>query len=76
MSDKTFRSELIELIEKYEIGVMSNTPPRILAEKIEQDINVHNLITTQRDRATAKYIRVLESQIKDLEDVTKKYLEQ
>lgn len=66
MPDKTFRSELVELLEKYEVGVISNTSPAILAEKIEQDINVHNLISVQRDKATNDYIAVLESQNKDL----------
>lgn len=75
MSDKTFRSELIELLDKHQIGETTNTPSHILAELIEQNIAGYNLATIQRDLAVSQYTVLLESQNKDLANQLRKCLD-
>ena len=75
--DKTFLSQLELLLTTYEIGLMSSTHPRILAEMIQGFIGAYNLAMMHRDKEDGSYVdkrmdSIMDEQKEDLENLKKR----
>jgi len=75
--DNTFLSELEELFTKYEIGLMSSTNSKILAEMIQGFIGAYNLAMMHRDKEDESYVdkrmdSIMDEQKEDLENLKKR----
>jgi hypothetical protein len=63
LDDKTFRSDLIDVLTKHNIGEISSTSPEIIATSIENHIQGFNLTTVQRDKTKFDLINSLEDEL-------------
>jgi len=73
--DNTFRSDLVDVLTKHNIGEISSTSPEIIATSIENHIQGFNLTTVQRDKANGNYIEVLESELERYKQIVENKLE-